>query len=219
MATVVQNLDYVAAVFPYRQDIGFESNAGYQGAVPFGQAIVNEEFTLDSVGVGDVGSAMIGVKLPNNYCAMLRSVHLNAHSDVPTVYDDAVMGLAYQNPGGPYKNSMTELPIDEYLFWSMVQTEKQSIYYTGANKYFNNWAIGSKHANTTAQTNPPGADSPLNVPLWVSPNYPGDTALIILNAGATSSTTPCRFNMTFDIYTFEAAYAAGVMSNPRTTST
>jgi hypothetical protein len=219
MATVVQNLDYEATVFPYRQDIGFERNAGYQGAVPFGQAIVNEDFTLDSVGAGDVGSANIGIKLPSNYCAMLRSVHMNAHSGNQSVYSDGVLGLAYQDPGGPYKNTMAALPEEEYLFWPFVASELQYVYGDGFGRYLNSWSIASKTTNTTAQTNPPGADSPLNVPLWVSPNYPGHTALIILNATTTGFTTPCRFNMTFDLYTFEAAFAAGVMSNPRTTST
>lgn len=220
MATVVQNLDYEATVFPYRQDIPFQGNAGFQGAVPFGQAIVDETFTLDTVGTGDIGSANIGIKLPSNYCAMLRSLHMNQRSSNQGLYTDGVMGLAYQYPGGPYKDTMVAMPEDEYLFWPLVASEQQVVQMDGGlSRYLNSWSLASKTTNATAQTNPPGSDSPLNVPLWVSPGYPGHTALIIINSAASTFSIPCRFNMTFDLYTFEAANAAGVMSNPRTTST
>jgi hypothetical protein len=220
MATVVQDIDYEAKVFPYRQDIPFERNQGFQGSVPWGQAVVNEKFTLDAVGAGDIGSANIGIKLPSNYCAMLRSLHLNQASSNIGLWEDGVLGLAYQDPGGPYKNSMAALPEEDYLFWPLSRSEMQRMYMSGGiDRHLNTWMLASKTTTTSAQTNLPGADSPQNVPLWVAPNYPGHTALIILNSHPYAATVECRINMTFDLYTFEAANAAGVMSNTRVTST
>jgi hypothetical protein len=221
MATVVQNLDYAAKVFPYKQDIPFERNAGFQGSVPWGQAVVDETFTLDSVSAGDIASANIGINLPSNYCAMLRSLHLNQRSANYGLYSDGVLGLAYQLPGGPYKSTMAAMPEEDYLFWPLVASEQQAIQMAGhaSPRYLNTWAIASKTTNATAQTAIPGSDSPLNVPLWVSPIYPGHTALIVLNSDPFASSIDCRINMTFDLYTFEAAFAAGVMSNTRVTST
>jgi hypothetical protein len=218
MATVVQNIDYDATVFPYRQDIPFQANDGFQGAVPWGQAIVDETFTLDAVGVGDVGSANIGINLPNNYCAMLRSVHLNQNSAPGGLWNTGVLGLAYQQPGGPYKNSMTALPESDYLFWPLISTQLAAIAMDGATLNLKNWVIGT-HGASDLEHLQQGADNPMNVPLWVAPGYPGHTALIILNSLPYASAVPSRINMTFDLYTFEAANAAGVMSSTRTTST
>jgi hypothetical protein len=219
MATVVQNIDYSPTVFPYKQEIPFQANAGFQGAVPFGQAIIDETFTLDAVGVGDIGSANIGINLPKNYCAMLRSVHLNQRSSSAGLWEDGVLGLAYQLPGGPYKNSMVALPESEYLFFPLSRTEQQFISMDGAGLNLRNWLLAAKTSDGVSQTNSSGADNPLNVPIWVSPGYPGHSALIILNSAAFASTIDFRFNMTFDLYTFEAANAANVMSNIRVSAT
>jgi hypothetical protein len=218
MATVVQNIDFDATVFPYRQDIPFQANAGFQGAVPWGQAIVDESFTLDIVGAGDVGSANIGINLPNNYCAMLRSLHMNQKSAAGGLYTSGVLGLAYQQPGGPYKNSMTAMPEEDYLFWPITHVDSAAVAMSGGNFNLDNWFIGAKEV-AQVEYFQPGADNPMNVPLWVAPGYPGHTALIILNSNPYAAAIPARINMTFDLYTFEAAYAAGVMSSTRTTST
>ena len=218
MATVVQNIDYSATVFPYRQDIPFQANAGFQGAVPWGQAIVDETFSLNAVGVGDVGSANIGIDLPSNYCAMLRSIHLNQRSGAGGLWTAGVLGLAYQQPGGPYKNSMTALPEEACLFWPLLHVDSAAIAMAGGNYNLDNWVIGTKSSSDLEHLQP-GADNPMNVPLWVAPGYPGHSALIILNSDPYGSPVPSRINMTFDLYTFEAAFAAGVMSSTRTTST
>ena len=220
MATVVQNIDYAATVFPYRQDIPFQANAGFQGAVPWGQAIVDETFTLDAVGAGDIGSANIGISLPSNYCAMLRSLHLNQRSVAGGSWLTGVLGLAYQQPGGPYKNSMAALPEKDYLFWPLVNTLHAPVAMAGATLYLKNLVIGTGSTTSTDREHlQQGVDNPMNVPLWVSPGYPGHTALIILNSDPYSAAVEARINMTFDLYTFEAANAAGVMSSTRTTST
>jgi hypothetical protein len=220
MAVVVQTEDFTAKVFPFKQPIPYDYDRGRSAAVPFGQAIVNETITLDAVGTGDTGSANIGIFLPPNYCSMMRSFHLNKKDEQGSGYFDGTIGLAYQNPGGPYGTTMAALPEIDYLFWSLVISEPEPITMRDGVGYFlNSWSIADKTSNTTGLTASQGVDNPMNTPLWVDPTYPGRTALIILNATGAVNPLDVRLNVVFDLFTFEQAYAAEVMSTPRSLST
>jgi len=219
MAVVVQEEDFTATVFPYKQEIPFDRAFGRAAAVPFGQAIVDEKVTLAAVGGADVGSANLGIFLPKNYCAMLRTLHLSAMDTNSTGYDDAVFGMGYQLPGGPYKDSAAALPESDFLYWPLSEQETNALYpRTGVLNYYKNWQLGGKTHNTGDVSNSPALDNPMNIPLWISPNYPMRNCVIILNGQPSVLALDCRLNVVFDLYTFEEAYKAEVMSSPRTLS-
>lgn len=220
MAVVVQTVDFTANVFPFKQPIPYDYDRGRSAAVPFGQAIVNETFTLNAIGVGDSGSANIGISLPPNYCSMLRSFHMNKKDVHTGNYTDGAIGLAYQNPGGPYGQTMAELPEIDYLYWSLVVSEEEPITMRDSVAYYlQSWTIADKTTNTTALSASQGVDSPISTPLWVDPTYPGRTAVIIINAALPTSAVDVRLNAVFDLFTYEQAYASEVMASPRRLAT
>jgi hypothetical protein len=222
MAVVVQTEDFTAKAFPFKQPIPYDYDRGRSAAVPFGQAIVNEKLTLDSVASGDTGAVSIGIFLPPNYCSMMRSFHLNK-KDANTGsagYVDGAIGLAYQNPGGPYATTMVGLPELDYLYWSLVLSEPDPVTLRDGVSYsLNSWTIADKTTNTTGLTASQGVDSPMSTPLWVDPTYPGRTVLILITSIGVSSPIDVRLNAVFDLYTYEQAYSAEVMSSPRRLST
>jgi|SaaInlStandDraft_6_1057023.scaffolds.fasta_scaffold68829_2 hypothetical protein len=220
MAVVVQTEDFTAKVFPFKQPIPYDYDRGRSAAVPFGQAIVNETLTLDAISAGDTAAVSIGIYLPPNYCSMMRSFHMNKKDVFQGSYLDGAIGLAYQNPGGPYGRTMAELPEIDYLFWSLVSSEAESIRFRDSTAYYvNSWTIADKTTNTTALNASVGTDNPMNVPLWVDPTYPGRTVLILITAPGSSNTLDVRLNLVFDLFTYEQAFAAEVMSTPRSLST
>jgi hypothetical protein len=220
MAVVVQTEDFTADVFPFKQPVPYDVNLDRSAAVPFGQAIVNEQFAINSTGAGDDASVNIGMFLPPNYCSMLRSLHFQKNNASVGVFGDGNIGLAYQNPGGPYGKTMAALPESDYLWWSLVLSEQQpTILRDGSTIYFASWAIADKTTNTTAMTVSQGTDSPMNVPLWVDPTYPGRTAVINLTTIGATNATSVRLNAVFDLFTYEQAHSAEVMSSPRRLAT
>lgn len=215
MAIVVQVEDFLPTVFTYAQDIPFDRSYGRAAAVPFGQAIFDEKVTLDAVASGNTGSANLGLFLPKNYCAMLRSLHLSARDANSTGYDDAVFGMAYQLPGGPYKNSAAALPETDFLYWPLNENETNVLYpRDGVIGYYKNWQLGGKTTNSGTVANP-GIDNPLSIPMWVSADYPMRNCVIVLNGAEGVAALDCRLNVVFDLYTLEDAHKAEVMSSPR----
>jgi hypothetical protein len=220
MATVVQTDDFTAKVFPFKQPIAYDLDRGRSAAVPFGQAIVNENLNFNAVGAGDVGALSIGIRLPPNYCSMLRSFHMNKKDQNQGSYLDGYMGLAYQNPGGPYGRTMAELPEIDYLYWSLSASEQESVIMRdGVAYYFTSWSVADKTTNASALSPSQGIDNPMSTPLWVDPNYPGRTAVILMNATGVSADVDVRLNMVFDLFTYENAYSSEVMSSPRRLAT
>ena len=212
--------DFAAKTFPFQQPVGFPSTS-FSG-VPWGQAIVNEVWESQAIGAGDTGTINLDIKVPNDYVSMLRSFHLQAYDTASIAWAYGVMGLAYQNPGGPYKDNVSDLPESNYLWWQLVPAIGISVRdrfstTTYTSKF--NLGVLQQDNNTFYDFD---ADNPMNIPLWLPPGTATlkDRAMVVYleNDSASQPAATFRFNAVFDLYTQEQAYAAGVMSSPRVLS-
>ena len=215
MAVDQLNVDIVAKPFPFQQQASF--NASRYSTVPWGQAIVNETFDTPSIGAGNTGLINIDVDLPADYVAMMRTFHLGLWDTADFNWFDAVVGLAYQTPGGPYKNSVTEFPEREYQWYQIVRDKVDVKDRFASNVYYGFWYFGtetgSSNFNKFQQT-------PFQTPLWVPPTV--DTSfkarqmiIYVQNDNASQPSAEMTLQCSFDLYTFEQAYSAAVMSSPR----
>jgi hypothetical protein len=221
MADVFLGKDFQAQTFPFRQAVPFDVSAN--SPVPWGQAIVNESFLSQAIPAGDTGTLSIDVELPSDYVAIMRSLHLSVSDSTNISWGDAVVGLAYQDPGGPYKTSVAGFPESEYLWWPLVTSQEYGVrdrFASNINYKF--WSLGSRRSGSASAPflHNTILDIPTEVPLWIPPQT--DTSLqsrsMILyleNNTAGSVANSFVFNAVFDLYTLEQAYAAGVMSSPR----
>ena len=221
MADVFLGKDFQAQTFPFRQAVPFDVSAN--SAVPWGQAIVNESFESQAIGAGDTGTLNIDVELPSDYVSIMRSLHLAANDPSSIYWGDAVVGLAYQDPGGPYKTSVAAFPEREYLWWPLVASQQYGVrdrFASNVNYKF--WSLGSRPGSGVSASFQHNAilDIPSEVPLWIPPqtdtNLQSRSMILYLeNATDGSSANNFVFNAVFDLYTLEQAYASGVMSSPR----
>jgi hypothetical protein len=209
--------DFAARTFPFQQPVGFPLTT-FSG-VPWGQAIVNETWESQAYGAGDTGTINIDVQVPNDYVSILRSFHLQAYDTAAINWHYGAMGLAYQNPGGPYKDNISDMPESQYLWWMLIPSEDLSIRDRfSTTTYHASFALGRKHLqeNSTLDFN---VDNPSDVPLWLPPGTATlkNRAMVVYleNDTASQPAATFRFNAVFDLYTQEQAYAAGVMSSPR----
>lgn len=218
MADVFLGKDFQAQTFPFRQPVAFDVSAN--SAVPWGQAIVNESWESQAIGAGDTGTMSIDIELPSDYVSILRQFHIQATSSNAVNWVDGVMGLAYQQPGGPYKTSVATFPEDEYLYWDLIRTDVLTYRDRFASaKILRRFIIAQ--GDPSKSVVPVGAvDSPAQIPLWIPPQT--DTSLqsrsviaYLKNDSGSSSANDFVLNAVFDLYTLEQAYAAGVMSSPR----
>lgn len=217
MADTFLGKDFVANTFPFRQPVSFESSSN--SGVPWGQAIVNQSFASQVIGTGDTGTLSIDIKLPSDYVSLMRSFHLQATDTTAINWVDGVIGLAYQQPGGPFKTSVGEFPEKEYLWFGLGRSDLFSVRDRfAAAKNYKFWQITSRsgaHAPIV-----PNTDGIQNIPLWIPPqsdsNLQQRSVVIYLeNDSAGSTSNDFVLNAVFDLYTLEQAYAAGVMSSPR----
>jgi len=128
------------------------------------------------------------------------------------------MGLAYQQPGGPYKTTVAEMPEKDYLWWQLVPAATVHVRDRFSTSiYHKNFDIGKQ--DTSATTHDYDVNDPSKVPLWLPPGEANlkDRAMIVYleNDTASQPAASFRFNAVFDLYTQEQAYASGVMSSPR----
>ena len=221
MADEFLGKDFQAKTFPFRQAVPFDVSAN--SAVPWGQAIVNESFESQAIPAGDTGTLSIDVGLPSDYVSIMRSLHLAVNDSSSINWGDAVVGLAYQYPGGPYKTSVADFPEREYLWWPLVR----SLVYGVRDRFASNinykfWSLGSRPGSTVNASFQHNSivDIPTEVPLWIPPqtdtNLQSRSMILYLeNNTASSAANNFVFNAVFDLYTLEQAYAAGVMSSPR----
>jgi len=216
MADTVQIETIGADVFPFKQTAPLAMESGKASAVPWGQAIFNSAFESPAIGVGDTGTLVMDLNLPKNYCCMLRSLHVSAYDSSAINWIFGVVGLAYQLPGGPYKNSMTSLPESDYLWWRFGPGPSMHVRNrTSVHKYQKSWTIDELSAAGVGRS-AGSLDNPMNVPVWVSPDYPGSSVTIYIeNDVASSAANDFRLNAVFDLYTQDQAFAAEVMSSPR----
>ena len=219
MADTFVGHDFAAKTFPFQQPLGFPLTT-FSG-VPWGQGIVNEVWESQVIGAGDTGTINLDIQVPNDYVSLLRSFHLQASDTSSINWGYGVMGLAYQNPGGPYKNDVSDLPESNYLWWDLIPSAGSSIRDRfSTNAYHSTFNLGSgegyrgDYVSTAFDTN-----LPTRVPLWLPPGTATlkNRAMIVYieNDSASQPAATFRFNAVFDLYTQEQAYAAGVMSSPR----
>lgn len=218
MAVTIQTKDFTAKTFPFQQNASF--NATRYSTVPWGQAIVNESFQTTAIGAGDTGSINIDIGLPSDYVAMLRTMHLQVVDTATINWFNAMMGFAYQTPGGPYKNSVAEYPEDEYSWYQLVSDDQAFYDRFGATRHVRFWQLGNYYTGTNAQAFVSDAWDPTQVPLWIPPTV--DTTfkdrsvvMFIDNGGSNQPAAEMTVRASFDLYTFEQAYSAAVMSSPR----
>jgi hypothetical protein len=209
--------DFQAKTFPFQQAVGFPLTS-FTG-VPWGQAIVDESWESQAIGAGDTGTINLDIQVPNDYVSMLRSFHLQAYDTSSIDWDIGTMGLAYQQPGGPYKTTTSEMPEKDYLWWQLVPGATIHVRDRfGDNTYIKNFDLG-KRAQYQYTSHDYDLDDPSDYPLWLPPGEANlkDRAMIVYleNNDANQPAASFRFNAVFDLYTQEQAYASGVMSSPR----
>ncbi len=214
--------DFAAKTFPFQQPVGFPLTS-FSG-IPWGQAIVNEVWESQVIGAGDTGTINLDIQVPNDYVSMLRSFHLQAYDTAGIEWAFGTMGLAYQNPGGPYKDDVSDLPESNYLWWQLVpSTDIHVRERFGTNVRLKNFNLGvyqdAAVFDLASKENYLNLNDPSAVPLWLPPGTATlkNRAMVIYleNDTASQPAATFRFNAVFDLYTQEQAYAAGVMSSPR----
>ena len=214
MATDYQTVNLTAKTFPFQQVSSF--NASRYSTVPWGQAIVNHSFQTTTTGAGNDGLISIDVELPSDYVAMLRGFHLQVVDTATINWSEATLGFAYQEPGGPYKNSVTEYPEDEYSWYQLYSDQMLSKDRFASSRYIRSFFFGT---NINHNRFNDGWD-PTQLPLWIPPTVDSNFAersmiLFIENASASQPAQEMTFRASFDLYTFDQAYSAAVMSSPR----
>jgi len=223
MADVVQTISMEPTVFPFAQG-PFSDPGRKDAAVPWGQAVFNKAFQSDAIAAGNTGTLVIDFRLPKNYCCLLRSLHTSTAGTGANNWNLGVLGLAYQDPGGPYKNTMAALPETDYLWWNYYPTADIGVRNrSSATTLYKTWRVGGPSGVTSTSAVVVGydtVDNPVNVPLWVGPDYPGsDMVVYIENDIASSIANNFRCNAVFDLYTQDQAFAPEVMGSPRRMST
>ena len=217
MATDFQGKDFTAKTFPFTQPRSF--NASRYSTVPWGQAIVNESFETTAIGAGNDGLINIDVSLPSDYVSMLRSFHLQIVDTASVSWSEAVVGFAYQQPGGPYKESVTAYNEEEYSWYQLLSDQLSIRDRFATSRYYRLFTFGqAKDAGVAYAFN--DAWDPTQIPLWIPPSVDSNflersMVVFIENLSASQPAQTCTFRASFDLYTFEQAYSAAVMSSPR----
>jgi hypothetical protein len=218
MADVVQTETFSPKLFPFNQ---YKDQVGVSAAVPWGQAVIDQAFEAAGIGAGDTATLALDINLPPNYCCLLRSLHLSAY-DISTInWKYGFFGMAYQLPGGPYKNSMAALPETNFLWWPLPDTFGLSVRNrSSVEHYCKNWSLADTSTTTdSGSAGAPGSNNPMNIPMWISPDYPGPNVVIYLENDSTNAATDFRFNAVFDLYDQQQAFAPEVMASPRRLAT
>lgn len=215
MATDFLAVDITPKVFPFEQAASF--NASRYAQVPWGQAIINRSFQTPAIGVGNDGLINVDIQLPADYVSLLRNFHVQIVDTASIQWDEGVVGFAYQQPGGPYKDSITSYPEDEYS-WYQIKGDNLAVKDRFATqrhfKLFNLVAGDADHPGLST-----GWD-PTQLPLWIPPTANStfrDRSVIMFldNLSASQPQQEMTIRMTFDLYTLDQAYSAAVMSSPR----
>lgn len=220
MADVFIGHDFKAQTFPYQQAQSFPQTS-YTGQ-PWGQAIVDESWDSQVIPSGDTGTINIDVQIPNDYVSLLRTFKLQAYDDATIFWRHGHMGLAYQQPGGPYLTTTSELQEKDYLWWSLLPEGEISVrdrFGTGIN--IKNFDVGKYSAVSSTYYKDQDdyrLNDPTKIPLWLPPgeaNLKNRAMVIYLTSDSAQPSNRFRFNAVFDLYTQEQAYSSSVMSSPR----
>jgi len=217
MADQFLSKDFSVTTFPFKQSVPFDSTS--YGSVPWGQGLLNENFDSQVVTGSDTGTLNIDIKLPSGLVSIPRAFHLQALSTGAISWGDGVVGYAYQNPGGPYKTSVATFPENDYLWWTLIRSKNQSYRdrFASANN-LRGWDTGFTSNNTNFDSLNQD-NQPWRTPLWIPPqtdaNLQQRSVIIYLQTDSATAVDQFTLQATFDLYTLEQAYAAGVMSSPR----
>ena len=217
MADVVQIETFSGSLFPFNR----YKEPGRSAAIPWGQSVIDAAFIADAVGAADTGTLVLDMFLPANYCCLLRSLHLSAYDPGAINWKGGALGMAYQLPGGPYKNTMAALPESSFLWWPLADTiQVVTRNRSSAEIATKTWALGEISSTTdSGVSGGPGADNPMNVPMWISPDYPGANVVIYCETDSQTSNIDFRINAVFDMYDQDQAFAPEVMASPRRLAT
>jgi len=218
MADVVQIETLSANLFPFNR---YKDQVG-SAATPWGQAVIDHAFTANAIGAGDTGTLVLDINLPANYCCLLRSIHLDAFHTGTIYWTKGLFGMAYQLPGGPYKNSMAALPEEDYLWWPLPDSSSPFVRNrSSAQIGVKQWSVSEIYNDAdSGSAGGPGLNNPANIPMWISPDYPGSNLVIyLINDTANAAANEFRFNAVFDIYDQQQAFAPEVMASPRRLAT
>jgi len=219
MAVDVNSVEVVAKPFPFQQQASF--NATRYSTVPWGQAIVNENLDTTVIGAGNTGVFIIDIELPADYVALLRNWQLQIHDTQSISWGNTMLGMAYQQPGGPYRNSVGEYPDQDYSWYQLVGDEVSILDRFGSARYFKNFLFGFTSGTTPVMFS--DSYDPTQVPLWIPPTVDNtfkarQLTCYMFNNSASQPAQDLTIRASFDLYTFEQAYSAAVMSSPRTFS-
>lgn len=219
MAIDFQGVDLTAKTFPFEQPESF--NASRYSTVPWGQALIDHSFETTAIAAGNTGLISMDIALPSDYVAILRNFHLQIVDTSFVAWTDCVMGFAYQSPGGPYKTTVTDYPEDEYQWYQLVPDALSVPDRFGTNIQYKLWNFGATNGNATPTYDIFEAGwSPTQLPLWIPPSVDSTflqrTMIIYLdNPNASQPVQQATLRASFDLYTFDQAYSAAVMSSPR----
>lgn len=218
MATDFLAVDITAKTFPFQQQASF--NATRYSTVPWGQAIVNEAFETPAIGAGNDGLINVDIELPGDYVALMRNFHFQFADPNPINWgaNGAVIGMAYQQPGGPYKDSVADFSEDEYTWLQLVSDDIAMKDRFAATHRYRVFAFGNSGA-----AGRPFIDSaldPTQIPLWIPPTADASfkQRQLVFYVDCTAASQPAQtavMRASFDLYTFDQAYSAAVMSSPR----
>ena len=219
MATDFLAKDFQARPFPFQQPASF--NATRYAAVPWGQAIVDENFQTPAITAGNDGLISIDVDLPSDYVCMLRNFHIQT-ADTVGSWEKGMVGMAYQTPGGPYKTTVADYPEVDYSWYALVRDQALVKDRFATTVIYNVFNFGHNYNATSTTVAFNDAWDPTQLPLWIPPTidstFKSRQVVIYLDhptAGSNVSAANATFRASFDLYTFEQAYSAAVMSSPR----
>jgi len=216
MATDTLFKDIVAKTFPFQQQASFNSTR--YSTVPWGQAIIDESFETPAISSGNDGLIGIDAELPSDYVALLRNFHLQVSDPNAINWGEAVVGFAYQSPGGPYKTSVSAYSEDEYSWYQLVPDGIGIRDRFATSIRYQLWTFGQDPgAGKLAFDN---SWSPTQLPLWIPPTVDSSfkarqMVMYIENTQASQPAQTMTLRCAFDLYTFDQAYSAAVMSSPR----
>lgn len=217
MAVDYQGETFTARPFPFQQAASF--NATRYSTVPWGQAWLDETFETTAIGAGNTGLIKIDVSLPSDYVALLRNFHLQVVDTANVSWKDAAVGFAFQTPGGPYKTSVTAFPEDEYLWYQLLRDNFSVKDRFATDRHYAIWQFGGAFPSDSAVAHNDAWD-PTQMPLWLPPTVDSSfqersMTVFIANASQSQPVQQMTFRASFDLFTFDQAYSAAVMSSPR----